>query len=56
MRLNSLAIRFRRNRAVVADTVEQPQALTLGRRQSMTLESLNRAAQTRSLKAGMRLR
>ncbi|MDX1458503.1 MAG: hypothetical protein R3276_13015 [Marinobacter sp.] len=56
MRLSNLTIRFRRNRAVAAETAIEPQNLAMGRRQSMSLESLNRAAHSRSLKAALRAR
>ncbi|MDC0661150.1 hypothetical protein [Marinobacter sp. SS21] len=56
MQLNNLTIRFRRKRAATTETTPQPQPLALGRRQAMTLESLNRAAHSRSLKSVIRAR
>lgn len=56
MRLNDLTIRLRRSRAVNVDSTAPAHNLELGRRQSMSLESLNRAAHSRSLKSAPRAR
>lgn len=57
MRLSDLTIRFRRNRAAAAAIESQQQEqVGLGRRQTMTLDSMARAAHSRSLKGGMRVR
>ncbi|WP_165495840.1 hypothetical protein [Marinobacter halodurans] len=53
MRLNNLVVRFRRNH--VAEP-EQSRVEALSRRQTMSLEALNRPAQSRSIKAALRQR
>jgi len=53
MRLSNLTIRFRRNRAT---TQEATRIEALDRRQTMSLEAMSRAAQSRSIKGGMRAR
>lgn len=53
MRLSNLTVRFRRNRVA---TPEHSRVDAIERRQTMSLEALNRAAQTRSIKGGMRQR
>ncbi|MEQ5835106.1 MULTISPECIES: hypothetical protein [Marinobacter] len=52
MRLNNLVVRFRRNVAVP----EQSRVEAISRRQTMSLEALNRPAQSRSIKAALRQR
>lgn len=53
MRLSNLAIRFRRNRVA---TPEHSRVDAIERRQTMSLEALNRPAQSRSIKAALRQR
>lgn len=53
MRLSNLVLRFRRNQIVVP---EQSRVEALSRRQTMSLEALNRPAQSRSIKVALRQR
>lgn len=53
MRLSNLAIRFRRNRVAAP---EHSRVDAIERRQTMSLEALNRPAQSRSIKAALRQR
>lgn len=53
MRLSNLTVRFRRNRVAAP---EQSRVDAIERRQTMSLEALNRPAQSRSIKAALRQR
>ncbi|MDG5500042.1 hypothetical protein [Marinobacter sp. BGYM27] len=53
MRLSDLTVRFRRNRVVMP---EHSRVEAVERRQTLSLEALNRPAQSRSLKAALRQR
>lgn len=53
MRLSNLTIRFRRTRT---GAHEATRSEPVDRRQTMSLEAMSRAAQSRSLKGGMRAR
>ncbi|WP_162628694.1 MULTISPECIES: hypothetical protein [Marinobacter] len=53
MRLSNIVVRFRRNQVAMP---ENSRVEAVSRRQTMSLEALNRPAQSRSIKAALRQR